>query len=107
MSHEGSPVKAPPSTRRRVMPPTPQQSSHSSTDELQWQTEVEVQGSSWSAHERTVIARMEKCLNDSDCMKLEIEKVELLMGPKDSEVNLRYILFTKSTFIQFFQVNSC
>ena len=27
MSYEGTPVKAPPNTRRRMMPPTPQQSS--------------------------------------------------------------------------------
>ena len=68
MSHEGSLVKALPLTTRRMMPPTPQQSSHSSNDELQWQTEMEVQGSSWTACERTVIARMEKCLSDSDCV---------------------------------------
>ena len=32
MSYEGTPAKAPPKTRRRLVPPTPQQSSHSSTD---------------------------------------------------------------------------
>ena len=31
-------------------------------------------------------------MNDSDCMKLEIEELELLLGPKDSEVNLRHTL---------------
>ena len=41
MSYEGTPVKAPPNTRRRMMPPMPQQSSHSSTDETQWQAEME------------------------------------------------------------------
>ena len=35
MSYEGSPVKAPPSTSRRMMPPAPQQISQSSTDESQ------------------------------------------------------------------------
>ena len=74
------------------MPPTPQQSSHSSLEAMQWQTEMEVQGSSWNARERTVIAKMEQYLNESDCMKLEIEELELLLGPEDSEVNLRYIL---------------
>ena len=59
MSHAVTPVKARPNTRRRMMPPTPQQSSHSSTDERQWQAEMEVQGSIWSARERTVIAMME------------------------------------------------
>ena len=32
MGYEGSPVKAPPNTRRGMMLPTPQQISHSSTD---------------------------------------------------------------------------
>ena len=27
-----------------------------------------------------------------DCMKLEIEELELLLGPEDSEVNLRHTL---------------
>ena len=70
------------------MPPTPQQSSSPSIEEMQWQTEMGVQGSSWSAVERTVIARMENYLNEKDCLKLEIEELELLMGPEDSEVNL-------------------
>ena len=42
MSYEETPVKAPPNTRRRMMPPMPQQNSHSSTDERQWQAEIEV-----------------------------------------------------------------
>ena len=36
MGYAGSPVKAPPNTRRRILPPTPQQISFSSTDESQW-----------------------------------------------------------------------
>ena len=32
MGYEGTPVKARPNTRRRMLPPTPQQSSHSSMD---------------------------------------------------------------------------
>ena len=35
---------------------------------------------------------MEKFQDKSDCLKLEIEELDLLMGPEDSEVNLRYIL---------------
>ena len=58
---------------------------------MQWQSEMEIQGSSWNARERTVIARMEQYLNASDCMKLEIEELELPLGPEDSEVTLRYI----------------
>ena len=82
MRYEGSPLKAPPPFRRRMMPPTPQQSSSTSIEEMQWQTGMEEQGSSWSARERTVIARMENYLNKSDDMKLEIEELDLLMGSK-------------------------
>ena len=57
MSHEGTPVKAPPTSGRSMMPPTPQQSSYSSIEAMQWQTEMEEQGSSWHARERTVIAK--------------------------------------------------
>ena len=35
---------------------------------------------------------MENYLNKSDILNLEIEELELLMGPEDPEVNLRYIL---------------
>ena len=85
MSYEGTPVKAPP-TSRRMMPPTPQQSSYSSIEATEWQTEMEDQGSGWNARERTVIANMEQYLNDSDYLKLEIEELELPHGPEDSEV---------------------
>ena len=50
---------------------------------------MEVQGNSWSARERTVIARVENYLNKNDCLKLDFEELELLVGPEDSEVNLR------------------
>ena len=46
------PVKAPPNTRRRMMP----RISHSSTGERQWQAEMEVQGIIWTARETKVIA---------------------------------------------------
>ena len=92
MCYEGTPVKAPPASRRRMMPPTPQQSSYSSIEAMQWQTDLEDQGSGWNARDRTVIAKMEQYLNDSDCIKLEIEELELPLGPEDSELNLRHIL---------------
>ena len=60
MSYEGSTVKALPSTRRRMMPPTPQQISLFSTDESQWQADLEAQQSIWSTKQRSVIAAMEK-----------------------------------------------
>ena len=48
---------------------------------MQWQTEKEAHGSSWSARERTVAARMENYLDRNDCLKLDIEELEFLMGP--------------------------
>ena len=60
---EGTPVKASPSTRRRMMPPTPPQNSHSSTDESLWQADLEAQQSVWRTRERTVIAGMENYLD--------------------------------------------
>ena len=49
-------------------------------------------GSGWNARDRTVIAKMEKYLNKSGCMKLGMEELELLLGREDSEVNLRHVL---------------
>ena len=46
----------------------------------------------WSARDRTVIARMEQYLNENDNMRVEIEELEFLLGPEDSEVDLRQIL---------------
>ena len=53
---------------------------------------MEVQGSSCSARERTVTARMEDYLNKNKCLKVDTEELELLMGPENSEVNLMYSL---------------
>ena len=93
----GPPVKAPPLTRGRIIPSTPQQSSHSSYEELQWQAEMEVQGSSWSVRERKVFfAKKEDYLNKHDSVKVEVEELELMMSPEDSEVHLRYILMNAS-----------
>ena len=72
MSYEGSPMKAPPTYRRRMMPPTPQQFSLSSADESQWQADLEAQRSIWSGRERRVIAAMEMFPDESDDMKVEI-----------------------------------
>ena len=61
---EGSQVKAPPLSRRRMMPPTPLQHSCSSSEEEQEHFKVEDQ--IWSARDRTVIARTKSgcCKND-------------------------------------------
>ena len=91
MSDEGTPAKAPSSTRRRMMPPT-QQISHSSTDVSQWRADREARQSIWSTRERLVIAAMEDYLDNSDDMKVEIKALELLMDPEDSEFCLWYIL---------------
>ena len=48
-------VKAPPISRRRMMPPTPLQNSDASFAEEQGQSEVEDQ--MWSARDRVVIAK--------------------------------------------------
>ena len=82
MSYEGTPVKAPPNTRRRMMPPTPQQCSHSSIEERQWQAEMEVQESFWSARERTVIAKMESYLDKSYDVRVAFRELEHLCGPR-------------------------
>ena len=45
MSYEGTPLTAPLASRRKIMPPTPQQSSQSSIEAAQWQAEAEDQES--------------------------------------------------------------
>ena len=63
---------------------------------LQWQAEMEVQGSSWSVRERKAIAKKEDYLNKHDSVKVEVEELELMMSPEDSEVHLRKILMNAS-----------
>ena len=47
----------------------------------------------WTARDRTVVARMEQYLNESDSMKVEIEELEhCLLGSEVSEVDLRHIV---------------
>ena len=55
--------------------------------------EMEYEGEHrWTARDRTVIARMEQYLNENDNMRVEIEELEFLLCPEDSEVDLRQIL---------------
>ena len=68
------------------MPPTPQQISFSSTDESQWQADLEEQPRIWITRERWVIAAMEKYLDRSDDIKVDIEALELLMDQEDSKI---------------------
>ena len=70
MRYEGSPVNAPPLSRRRMMSPTPLQNTYSSFEEEQVHFEVEDQ--IWSARDRTVIARTKQYLEESKSMKVDI-----------------------------------
>ena len=56
---------------------------------VRWKNEGEHR---WTARDRTVIARMEQYLDENDNMRVEIEELEFLLGPEDSEVDLRQIL---------------
>ena len=50
---------------------------------------MEAQRSIWSTRERMVTAGMHCCVDKGADMKVEIEELELLMDPEDSEVCLR------------------
>ena len=82
MRFESSPAKAPPLSR--MMPPTPLQNSNSSFEE---QSQNEVEDQIWSARDRTVIASTKQYPEKSDGMKVEVEELEFLLGPEDSEVD--------------------
>ena len=82
--------KRPPLSRRRMMPPTPLQSSHSSCEERKWQIEVEDQ--IWHARDRTVIVKTKQYKEESHSMKVEVEELESLLGPEDPDVDFRRIL---------------
>ena len=43
-----------------------------------------------TARYRTVIAKVVQFLTESDKMKVELEELELLLGPEDSEVDLKF-----------------
>ena len=81
----------------------PQQSWQPSIEAMQLQTEVDDQESGsceleyegehrWTARDRMVTARMEEYLNENDNMRVDIEELEFLLDPEDSEVDLRQIL---------------
>ena len=80
---ESSHLKALPLSRRRMMPPTPLQYSYSSFEEEQGHFEVEDQ--IWSARDRTVIARTKRYMEVSQRLKVEVDELEFLLGPGDSE----------------------
>ena len=85
------------------MPPTLQQRPQPPLEGMPRQMEVEDQEFGaceeecegehrWTARDRTNVAKMEQYLNESDTMKVEVGELELLLGPEDSEVDLRYTL---------------
>ena len=89
MRFEGPQVKAPPLSRRRMRPPTPLQNSYSSFEEEQENFEVEDE--MWSAKDKTIIAKTKQHLEESKSLKAEIEELESLLGPEDSDVDFRRI----------------
>ena len=103
MTCEGTPVKAPPASGRKIMSPTPQQSLQSSIEAMQLQTEVEDQESGscerltvtqeeesirkaqevvnevnqkWTAVYLTIAKRMLKHLDDSEALKVSTREIE-------------------------------
>ena len=71
------------------MSPTPLQNSYSSFEEEQGHFEVEDQ--ICSARDRTVIARTKQNVEESKSLKVEVEELESLLGPEDSDVDFRRI----------------
>ena len=43
----------------------------------------------WSARDRTVIAKTKQYLEESQSLKVEVEELEPLLGPDDSDVDVR------------------
>ena len=94
MNCEGTLVKAPLASRRKIAPPTLQQCWQPSIEVVQLQTQVEDQESGsgemeyegehrWTTRDGTVIARVEQCLVGSDRISVEIEELASLPGPGD------------------------
>ena len=89
MSREGTAVKAPPASRRK-MPPTPQSSRSSRRTR-----KVASLGSSRVNVGLLVVERLresEQYLNKSDSTRVGVEELESLFGPEDSELDSREIL---------------
>ena len=89
MRYESSQVKAPPLSRRRMMPHTPLQNSNGTFEEEQGRFVMEDQ--MWSARERTFMARTKQYLEESYSVKVEVEEVEGLLGPDDVDGDFRRI----------------
>ena len=90
MRYEGSQVKEPPITRRRMTPLTPMQNSYTSFESEQGSYDEEGRG--WNARERTIVARMKQYLETSFSVKVWVEELEGLLGPGEVDVDFRRIL---------------
>ena len=73
-----------------MMPPTQLQNSCSSLEEEQGHFEVEDQIR--SPRNRTGIARTKQYLEESKSLKVEVEELESLLGPEDSDLDFKRIL---------------
>ena len=100
MNYDGTLVKAPPASGRKMMPPTQQQSRQRSTEAMQLQMDVEDQENCscgmeyggehrWTVRDGAGIARVLQYLDENDSMKVKVVESELLLAPEDSEVDLR------------------
>ena len=89
MRYEDSTVKAPLPSRRRMTPPTPLQKFVFIIRKEQEHFEVEDQ--MWSARDRTIIAKTKQYLEERKSLKVEIEELESLVGPEDTDVYFRRI----------------
>ena len=56
------------------------------------QGHFEVEDQTWSARDRTVIARTKQDLEESKSLKVEVGELESFLGPDDSDVDFRRIL---------------
>ena len=89
MRYEGSPVKAPPLSRRR-MTPSPVQNSY--TFFVRDHGRYDEEGREWNARGRTIIARTTQFLERSHSVKVQVEALEDLLGPEDVDVDFKRIL---------------
>ena len=90
MRYEGSPVMAPPLSRRRMTPPTPMQNSY--TCFVRDHGRYKEEGKGWDARERTIIARTKQFLERSYSVKVRVEELKGFLGPEDVDVDPRRIL---------------
>ena len=99
MNFDGASVKAPPASRRKIMPSTQQQRTQPPGTPLQMEVEDQEFGACGkeyegeyrrTAREKTLVAKVEQYLNESGNVKVEIEEHKL--EPEDSEVDLRFMV---------------